>query len=313
MTRAAISVRLFGAILATALCAVACWALARAAVGTGRGQRLDQLVLSAGQNDTSPLAKVVFPVLTTVTVPVIVVALLIAGIVALLQRRSSMAVHLVVLVAGATLTTQVLKRLVILREVLVPGVEVTPNSFPSGHTTVAAAVAVALTLASPRRLRSVVAIGGAAWTAIAGIGTIAEGWHRPSDVLGALLVVGAWTFLVLAVDALLALLRVGAEDREPATSAPAGADPDRPVLAVRPAGGAAAILLGALGILGLALGVLALSGVPTPLDLDSRPDQELAYAATVLVVSGTTCALMAWVLVVHIPAVPRQHRDGRVR
>lgn len=330
MSRAAIALRLLGALAASVLCALACAAIAHAAVGTARGQRLDQLVLTAGQNDTGPMAKVVFPVLNTVTIPVIVAALAVAAVVALLERRTSMVAHLIVLVAGATVTTQVLKHLVIGRRPLGAGVEITPNSFPSGHTTVAAAVAVALTLASPRRLRSVVAIAGAAWTAIAGIGTIAGGWHRPSDVVGALLVVGAWTYLVLAVDAALALLRAGDRSHAPAPggSAPADGDhavdpddpavrtPERigpPLLAVRPAGGAAVLVLGALGILGLAGGALLLAGVPTPLDLDSRPDQALAYTAATVIIAGATATLVAWVLLVHIPAVPRRRRDVRVR
>lgn len=332
MSRAAIALRLLGALAASVLCALACAVIAHAAVGTARGQRLDQLVLTAGQNDTGPMAKVVFPVLNTVTIPVIVAALAVAAAVALLERRTSMVAHLIVLVAGATVTTQVLKHLVIGRRPLGAGVEITPNSFPSGHTTVAAAVAVAVTLASPRRLRSVVAIAGAAWTAIAGIGTIAGGWHRPSDVVGALLVVGAWTYLVLAVDAGLALLRTGgrAHARIPDGSDPARVAGDRavdpadppvptpgrlgpPLLAVRPAGGTAVVVLGALGILGLVGGALLLAGVPTPLDLDSRPDQALAYTAATVTIAGAAAALVAWVLLVHIPAVPRPRRDVRVR
>ena len=212
MTRGAIALRLLGALLASAASIAACWALAKAAVHTARGQRLDQLVLTAAQNDTGPMTRIVFPVLNTVTVPVIVAAILVAVVLALLQRRASMVVHLVVLVAGAAATTQVVKHLVIDRTALAPGLDVTPNSFPSGHTTLAAAVAIALMLASPRHIRSLVALLGAAWTAVAGIGTIAGGWHRPSDVLGALLVVGAWTFLVLAVDAVLAMIRARAPE-----------------------------------------------------------------------------------------------------
>lgn len=212
MTRGAITLRLLGALLACAGSVGACWALAKAAVHTARGQRLDQLVLTAAQNDAGPMTRIVFPVLNTVTVPVIVAAIIVAVVLTLLQRRASMVVHLVVLVAGAAATTQIVKHLVIDRTALASGLDVTPNSFPSGHTTLAAAVAVALMLASPRHVRSLVALLGAAWTAVAGIGTIAGGWHRPSDVLGALLVVGAWTFLVLAVDAVLAMIRARAPE-----------------------------------------------------------------------------------------------------
>ncbi|MCK2125036.1 hypothetical protein, partial [Pseudomonas sp. PNPG3] len=51
------------------------------------------------------------------------------------------------------------------------------------------------------------AILGTLWTAGAGVGTLVVGWHRPSDVVGAILVVAAWTFAVLALDGLHARRR----------------------------------------------------------------------------------------------------------
>lgn len=191
MRRRDIALRLLTALAICALCIGVCWALAQAAVTTARGQRLDQLVLTAAQHDTGPMTRIVFPALNTVTVPVIVGAMLVALAMAVLRRRPALILHLVVLMAGAAATSQVVKHLILDRHALAGGIDVTPNSFPSGHTTLAAAVAVALTLASPRAARGIVALIGAAWTAMAGIGTIAGGWHRPSDVLGALLVVAA--------------------------------------------------------------------------------------------------------------------------
>ena len=75
------------------------------------------------------------------------------------------------LVLGANLTTQVIKRVLVARESLAPGIEITPNSFPSGHTTLAATAMIALVLAGGRA-RVVLAPLGAAWTTAAGLGTL---------------------------------------------------------------------------------------------------------------------------------------------
>ena len=53
------------------------------------------------------------------------------------------------LVVGANITTQVVKHVLVAPgEALGPGIEVTPNSFPSGHTTLAATAMIAVVLAS---------------------------------------------------------------------------------------------------------------------------------------------------------------------
>ncbi|MGP9695298.1 phosphatase PAP2 family protein [Brachybacterium sp. AOP25-B2-12] len=343
MSRRALVLRIVLALLAAIACAIGVVALAHGAVGTARGQRLDQLVMTAARGDTGVMAKIVFPVLNTVTVPVIVVAILLAAVLALAQRRASMIVHIVVLVGGAALSTQLLKHVIVDRTSLADGLDVTPNSYPSGHTTMAAAVAVALTLASPRHVRSLVALLGAAWTAIAGIGTIAGGWHRPSDVLGGLLVVGAWSYLVLAADAVIEIVRHGpggaltgtsqasarhrpepeGQDGMPGAAPdgrsprhaprtdPARAHPPRPDTS-----GAGALgigILGAAAVLGLGIGTLCLTGVPTPLDLDDPGSQTLAYAATVLIIAGAASALLCWLLVVHIPTLSGPPPARRVR
>jgi hypothetical protein len=50
----------------------------------------------------------------------------------------------------------------------------------------------------PRRARPLVALVGAAYTAATGVSTLVGQWHRPSDVVAAVLVVLAWGALVCA-------------------------------------------------------------------------------------------------------------------
>lgn len=340
MRRRALVLRAVLALLASLACAAGVVSLAHAAVGTARGQRLDQLVMTAAREDTGVMSKVVYPVLNTVTVPVIIVALLLAAVLALAQRRASMIVHIVVLVGGAALSTQLLKHVVLDRTSLAEGLDVTPNSYPSGHTTMAAAVAVALTLAAPRHVRSIVAVLGAAWTAVAGIGTIAGGWHRPSDVLGGLLVVGAWSYLVLAADAVIEIVRHGSvEDHEAghvsrtaghplpvpqrgedhlrdvdeSLTGPAPGIPRTPRPDTSGTGALGIGILGAAAVLGIGVGILCLSGVPTPLDLHDAHSQGLAYAATIAIVAGAASTLLCWLLVVHIPTLSGPPPARRVR
>ncbi|MFW0184051.1 phosphatase PAP2 family protein [Rothia sp. CCM 9418] len=73
------------------------------------------------------------------------------------------------------------------------------NSAPSGHTTVAAAAGSALFLAAPKKLRPLVALISAILTAATGFSTIVNGWHRPADVITAVLLVSLWTVIGLAI------------------------------------------------------------------------------------------------------------------
>ena len=66
------------------------------------------------------------------------------------------------------------------------------NSFPSGHTTVAAASALIVFLVASPRTRAVVAAAGTSFAVAAGVATLANQWHRPSDVVAALLLVAFW-------------------------------------------------------------------------------------------------------------------------
>lgn len=267
--------------------------LADGAVSTARGQRLDELALRGGTADEGPLTGVVFPALDTVTIPVVVIALLAAAVLALLRRRYRVIVQIALLTFGANITTQVVKGLVLDRTALADQVAVTPNSFPSGHMTLAASVAVAVTVAVPQGVRSLTGILGVAWTAAAGTGTIALGWHRPSDAIGALLVVGAWSCLVLMVEP------------RPTPSSP---DQKRP----RHSGATGALLLGAVTVVAAVGLVLALLALPTPLRLSDAGDQSLAYGASALAMIAGSAAVMTVVLLLRAPDPQRAHPVERV-
>jgi membrane-associated phospholipid phosphatase len=116
------------------------------------------------------------------------------------RRREVIAA--LVLIAGANVTTQLLKG--VLEHVRYTAAEQGwempwANSFPSGHTTAAATIAVGLLFVVPARHRLAAAVVSFLLTAAVGFSVVVLSWHYPSDVLGALLVVGAWAFAILAV------------------------------------------------------------------------------------------------------------------
>ncbi|MEE1650883.1 phosphatase PAP2 family protein [Brachybacterium sp. J144] len=281
--------------------AAAVWVLARAAVGTASGQRMDQLILSGAQAHEGRLAEYAQIAILSVSAPAVIALLAIAAVLVLLRRRGDLLLPIGLVVLGANVTTQVLKHLVITREALGPGIEITPNSFPSGHTTLAATALVAVVLASGGA-RVVLAPLGAAWTAAAGIGTLVEGWHRPSDVVGAIVVVAAWTFLALAVDGLLARRRLA---RRPAAPAPGRgrrrAATSSALQRTRAIDMLIGVLLGGLGLAGLALGALDLGSLGLPLDLQDAAQQSTAFTATALLIAGGTAIWMALVLLLRTP------------
>jgi membrane-associated phospholipid phosphatase len=107
------------------------------------------------------------------------------------RRRSLPLLALVaVVVGGSVAAAEVLKRGLLDRPRLVTAGDpnylavLAPNSFPSGHTAGAAAVAVAAVLVAPAGRRAAVAAAGWAYaTAVAAAMLVAE-QHRPSDTVG---------------------------------------------------------------------------------------------------------------------------------
>jgi membrane-associated phospholipid phosphatase len=120
--------------------------------------------------------------------------------VALWRNRPLDAVAAVAVVAGANLTTQVLK--VVLAHPRFQAVlghdQLGPVAFPSGHATAAASIAIAFLFVAPHDWRPAVAAVGACFVAAVGSSVMILAWHFPSDVLGGILVASGWGFAVLA-------------------------------------------------------------------------------------------------------------------
>jgi len=185
-------------------------------VTTEHGQWFDTVALTGNYIGSVRVGGIVNTVLNALSVVSVLAATAVIGFIALARRRIALGVVAIVFVGGAALTAQFLK-IAITR----PDLGVDPdrasagNSFPSGHSTVAASVAVALVLVLPPRVRGLAAVLGAAYAATVGVATMSAGWHRPSDSVAAFVVVGAW-----AAAAGLALMALQYPTRHGVSSEP---------------------------------------------------------------------------------------------
>lgn len=129
-----------------------------------------------------------------------VAMLVVVCLMALHWRRPRHAVAAAVLVGGANLTTQILKQLLAHHryQPILGYYQVGPTSFPSGHSTAAMAMALALVLVVPRSWRPAAVVVGACFAAAVGCSLVILHHHYPSDVVGGWLVAGGWGFAVVA-------------------------------------------------------------------------------------------------------------------
>lgn len=254
------------------------------------GQLLDTIALAGNTIGRTRIEGVVDTVLNDISAASLLLAAVAVGFIALIRRRVAVAFGALLLIVGANLTTQLLKQFIVRPDLGVdPQRAAAGNSLPSGHTAVAASVAVAFVLVLPPRLRGVGAVLGALFAAVAGIATLSAGWHRPSDAVAALLVVGGWA-------AVAGLVTVAAQRRHgDVRYGPSNR------YAVRALAVAGIVLLAGAG-LALALTHQVLS---TPPDELSRQRLLVAYAGGAMGIAGTAGLVVASVLATAHRVVPQ--------
>ncbi|HZN74759.1 MAG TPA: phosphatase PAP2 family protein [Micromonosporaceae bacterium] len=250
-------------------------------VRSAHGQQLDTVALAGNRIGQTRVENPVDTVLNTVSVLSLVIATAVIGFIALIRRRVAVAFGVMLLIVGANLTTQLLKE-VIDRPQL--GIDLpraaAGNSLPSGHTTTAASVTVALLLVLPAGIRGAGGMLGALVAAVVGIATLSAGWHRPSDAVAALLIVGVWA-CASGLCIVLAQHRHGDVEHGPPNRFAVGA------LTV------VGVVLLAGAALALALTDQALS---TPVEQLSRSRLLVAYGGGALGIAGMAALVVASVL-----------------
>ena len=269
--------------------------VAHASVQTIRGQMLDTIALAGNDLGRDNVAGPLNTALNAVSVVSLVVVLVVVGVIALLRRRYSLAIMAVVLVVGSAATSLLLKNYLIAR----PEFGVDPdrsgagNSLPSGHATAAAAFAVGLVLVLPPAARGLASLIGATYAAVVGVATLSSGWHRPSDVVAAYLIVGGWA-------AFAGLLLVLAQRPSAVVSRR-----DRANWSLAAALGGGVVLLAA-GVFALAI---TFNQMSDPVEEMGRRLLSLGYLGSVLTIAGAAYLMMAVVLVTVHRVVPHS-KDG---
>jgi membrane-associated phospholipid phosphatase len=251
---------------------------------------LDTIALTGNTIGRQRIDGLVNTVLKAMSVVSLVAATAVIGFIALIRGRIALAIVTIMLIVGANVTTQILKY-----GIHRPDFGVDPqrmgagNSLPSGHTTVAASVAVALVLVLPPRVRGWGALVAAGYAALAGVATLSAGWHRPSDAAAALLVVGGWA---AAAGLLLLLMQSGNARAEQQ-------DAHHFAMAVLGLGGLGLLVLAAVA-LGLTRDVLSV-----PPEALSRSRLFVAYAGSAAGIAGVAGLIIAGVLATVHRVVPR--------
>jgi membrane-associated phospholipid phosphatase len=267
-------------------------ALWRFFVHSEHGQVIDTIALTGNSIGQRRVSIITDTVLNTMSVVSIAAAIAAVVFIALLRGRVALALVALLSIAGANLTTQVLKADLHRPMYGVDKVrDHVGNSFPSGHATAAAAVAVALVFVLPARARGIGAVLGAAFAGLVGVATLSAGWHRPSDAVAAMLVVGGWACAAGLV--LLLFRRSEAADRSETESAHWGS----------------VVFLALVGIGLLVVAALALRWtnqvLQIPPDELSRRRLFAAYAGGMAGIAGAACVTMAVVTsTIHV-VVPR--------
>ncbi|MFH5824950.1 phosphatase PAP2 family protein [Georgenia sp. AZ-5] len=168
-------------------------------VTTVPGQHVDEVAYIGSRIGRGRVAEYTQAILDVVSVPFLLLVIVVTTVVAALRRRWRQALGVGAMVGAMNVTTQLLKYQVLTRPDLGVTQGYQENTLPSGHTTVAGSVAAAMLLVAPSSSRWLVALLGAAYTGATGLATMADGWHRASDVVAAVLVVAAWALLAQAV------------------------------------------------------------------------------------------------------------------
>jgi membrane-associated phospholipid phosphatase len=244
-------------------------------VRTYWGQRLDEHAF-VGHDFFASRAAQADSFLRIVSIGSLLLAVVLVAAVAVVRRRPRLAIFAAASIGASVLATEILKHWLLERPNLVNSF-IFDNSYPSGHTTVGMAVAVAAMLVVPRRLLVPTAVGAGLFGSAFGVAVVAAGWHRPSDAVGAFLV-------VVAVGAAFAALSHAFPD-------PADRDERHgrriPLPRIRIGTTELGLLAMALGGLGLfALAALSYRGIPW-----TSTSAGFLLSALAIVVSGLAAAL----------------------
>jgi len=131
--------------------------------------------------------------LATISLGTLAVGLVVLAVLTARRRGVGPAVRITVSVLGAAGSAELLKRILPFDPgTTSTGQAITSGSFPSGHTAIAASFALAVAATVGPRLARLWWGPLVAWVSLVAAGTVAAGWHRPSDAVGGVLLAVVW-------------------------------------------------------------------------------------------------------------------------
>ena len=163
-------------------------------VHTVAGRQLADVAIRGATSVGSTAPGLVNRTLDVVTVTALIAAIALIAVVALIRMGRIHGLVAIGLLLAANASGRVLKAYVLPRWDL--GLDesapATVNSLPSGHTTAAFSIGVALLFVVPAALRSVTATAGIVFSSAVAVATLSAGWHRVGDSLASFFLVTAW-------------------------------------------------------------------------------------------------------------------------
>ncbi len=268
-----------------AACGLAFVLVYQLTVRTSYGRLFADASLRGAVLSRSRIGNLVDHALGFVTVVSLLAAVALIALIALVRLRRGLGLAAIGILVASNVSAQLLKSLLLHRPDL--GLDesapATLNSLPSGHSTAAFSVGVALLFVVPAATRSVVAATGGVYACVVALATMAAGWHRAADSVAAFLLVGACAGVAAAAVVVFGATGVDV-DAIPA------AGRRRPRALVRAATGAM--------LLGLVLTATLLLAAPVR---ESTFGLVTAFAAGALFIVGTA----TWVLVAVLAQIER--------
>ena len=182
-------------VVAVSMCAGTYYLMVR----TQRGQTIEDYALAGADQIGSNARLRAGDFLSQMSIGSLIITTIVVTAIALLRGRPLLALAGAAIVVGGQVVAQPLKS-----ELTRPGLLTATgapdhNSFPSGHSAIAASIVCALLLVVPYRLRGIVGIAGVIGATAISTYTVVAKWHRFSDTVGANMVAVAVACVVLIV------------------------------------------------------------------------------------------------------------------
>lgn len=273
-------------IVAAAVCAGTYYLMVRGE----RGQTVEDYALAGADQIGSNAELRASDFLSQTTLGWLVATLIVAAI-ALIRGRPLLALAGATIVIGGQIVAQPLKAGLTRPDLLGATGAPDHNSFPSGHSAIAASIVCALLVVVPFRLRGIVGVAGVAGATAISAYTVVAKWHRLSDTVGANAVAVGVACLVLIVFTACGAIRLRVV-------------PDSANTVLRTA---AVVTLGGGAVAVSAAGALVIADGWNRVPLDWVSSDRFLLGSQLLAASVTVLMLLAfWATLYRLDLPPRQ-------